>query len=131
MALFILKEVIIVDSKFSLPTLVITYTQRRPWDRPSISLDWRSLRPLTVKMSGALNQAPHSVINVVSVARVFIRQKYNWVFKINKMERVDKISVAVTKEELFEKGPVVIKMEEYLKAAARWPVSFLMGMEGC
>ena len=82
-------------------------------------------------MSGALNQAPHSVINVVSVARVFIRQKYNWVFKINKMERVDKISVAVTKEELFEKGPVVIKMEEYLKAAARWPVSFLMGTEGC
>lgn len=47
------------------------------------------------------------------------------------MERVDKISVAVTKEELFEKGPVVIKMEEYLKAAARWPVSFVMGVEGC
>lgn len=82
-------------------------------------------------MSGALNQAPHSVINVVSVARLFMRQKYNQVFKINKMERVDKISVAVTKEELFEKGPVVIKMEEYLKAAARWPVSFVMGMEGC
>ena len=82
-------------------------------------------------MSGALNQAPHSVINVVSVARLFMRQKYNSVFKINKMERVDKISVAVTKEELFEKGPVVIKMEEYLKAAARWPVSFVMGMEWC
>ena len=82
-------------------------------------------------MSGALNQAPQSIINVFSVAGVFIRQKYNQVFDINKIGGVDKISVAVTKEELFEKGPVVIKMEEYLKAAARWPVSFVMGMEGC
>ena len=75
MALFIVNGVI-VDRKFPPPTLVITYTQRRPWDRPLISWDWRSLRPLTVKMSGALNQAPHSITNVFSVAGVFIRQKY-------------------------------------------------------
>lgn len=39
------------------------------------------------------------------------------VYKHLKGERV-----VLTKEELFEKGPVVIKMEEYLKAAARWPI---------
>lgn len=38
------------------------------------------------------------------------------IYKHLKGERVH-----LTEEELFEKGPVVIKMEEYLKAAASWP----------
>lgn len=39
------------------------------------------------------------------------------IYKHLKGERVH-----LTEEELFEKGPVVIKMEEYLKTAASWPV---------
>lgn len=38
------------------------------------------------------------------------------IYKHLKGERVH-----LTEEELFEKGPVVIKMEEYLKTAASWP----------
>ena len=38
------------------------------------------------------------------------------------MEPLFYVYISVTEEELFEKGPVVVKMEEYLKTAASWPV---------
>jgi len=39
------------------------------------------------------------------------------IYKHFKGERVQ-----LTQEELFEKGPVVVKMEEYLKTVARWHI---------